>query len=98
MTIDSDIIKRITGLANLQSTAEEQQQLQGDLNKILDYVGQLSAIDTTGIAPVMTPFAEEAIWREDKVVQDNSSDDILDSAPQSKMGFFVVPKVVDQDG
>ncbi len=97
MTIDSDIVKRIAGLANIEISAQDETQLPAELNKILDYVGQLSKIDTENIEPMISPMMEDALLRKDTIAEANIADKVLQNAPESKMGFFMVPKVVENE-
>ena len=69
MSIDNTIVRRIAGLANIEISEQAEAQLQQDLNKILDYVGQLSQVDTDNIEPLISPMLEQAIWRTDGVAE-----------------------------
>ncbi len=95
MSIDNTIVRRIAGLANIEISEQAETQLQQDLNKILDYVGQLAQVDTDNVEPLISPMLEQAVWRTDGVAENNIADKVLQNAPESEMGFFVVPKVVD---
>ncbi len=48
-------IEHVAELARLVVSAEEKEQLLGQLNDILDFVGQLQAVDTVGVEPLSHP-------------------------------------------
>ena len=56
---------------------------------------ELGEVDTDGIEPLVSPFDEGMLLREDKVVEANQSTAILENAPDKEFGYFVVPKVVE---
>ena len=52
-------------------------------------------MDTEKIEPMLSVFNESMIMRKDEVCSETSDDLVLKNAPESKSGFFVVPKVVE---
>ena len=49
--IDLEQVRKVALLARLELTAEEEQQFTGQLSSILEYVEQLSELDTTDVEP-----------------------------------------------
>lgn len=96
MAVDTTTVAKIASLARIRVEEERRQALAGELSGILDWIEQLSAVDTQGVVP-MTSAVEHALhWREDKVTDGNIVEDILANAPASEFGFFAVPRVIDQ--
>ena len=95
MSVDKSTVIRIAELARIEVPEAELDRLAGDLDKILHWVEQLSEIDTEGVAP-MSSVAEMTLrQREDKVTDGDCRDKVLANAPESRDGFFVVPKVIE---
>jgi len=95
MSIDKSTVVKIAHLARLKIPPEEQQQVTGELSKILDWVEQLNEVNVEGVEPLTNVNDMALRWRDDKVADGNKADDILANAPSKTAGFFVVPKVVE---
>ena len=54
MSIDTDTVRKIAGLARIAVTPAETQALVPELNNILGWVEQLGEVDTAGIEPLCT--------------------------------------------
>ena len=95
MSLDKATVARISRLARIATTDEEQDRLAGELSGILDWVEQLGEVDTDNVEP-MTSVVEMVLKsREDVVTDGGRADDIVRNAPKSAQNFFVVPKVVE---
>jgi aspartyl-tRNA(Asn)/glutamyl-tRNA(Gln) amidotransferase subunit C len=97
-------VRRVAELANLELTAEEEPRMQRDLNAVLDYIAQLSEVDTTGIEPMAqvgdvlgasSDFVGAAL-RMDAVRPSIDRKAVMASAPESDGRFFKVPKVIER--
>ena len=64
------------------------------LERILDYVDQLQAVDTEGVLPTTRAVEVVNATREDTVVDTDVRQDLLDQAPQREGDFFRVPKIL----
>jgi aspartyl-tRNA(Asn)/glutamyl-tRNA(Gln) amidotransferase subunit C len=95
MSIDQKTVARIAHLARVKVPAEEQQNLAGELSKILDFVAQLDQVDVAGVEPLANVNDESLRQREDVMNDGGKLEDILANAPARKAGFFTVPKVVE---
>ncbi len=96
MSVDKSTVQRIASLARIRVPEEELETLAGELSQILDWVEQLEEVDTDGVTP-MASSAEgmELRWRDDVVTDGNKADDVLANAPDTRNGYFVVPKVIE---
>ena len=89
----------MVNLANLLPTFENDdsatESLVRELSAIMAWVDQLSEVPTEGIDPMTSVVDNLLPQREDYVKDIASRDDLLENAPSSERGYFVVPKVVE---
>ncbi len=95
MSVDKSTVVRIAELARLHVPDDELDKLAGELDKILVWIEQLGEIDTEGVAPMTSVAAMTLPRRDDMVTDGGCRDDVLANAPESRDGFFVVPKVIE---
>lgn len=95
MTIDQKIVAKIANLARLKVPPEEQMQVAGELNKIIDWVAQLNEVNVEGIEPLSSVNDGNLRWRDDVVNDGGKPQAILANAPAKTADFFTVPKVVE---
>lgn len=95
MTVDNETVRRIARLARIAVKDEELPPLAGELNAILGWVEQLNEVDVTQVPPMTSAVETTLKQREDDVTAGHIPDDVLKNAPESELGFFVVPKVVE---
>jgi aspartyl-tRNA(Asn)/glutamyl-tRNA(Gln) amidotransferase subunit C len=95
MQIDEALISKLEKLARLQLGSEERSKLAGDLQRILDMVDTLSALDTKGVEPLVYLNESINVWREDRVEGQLSQAEALQNAPKQDGQFFRVPKVIE---
>ncbi|HJO69425.1 MAG TPA: Asp-tRNA(Asn)/Glu-tRNA(Gln) amidotransferase subunit GatC [Rhodospirillales bacterium] len=95
MPLDIETVRNIAFLARIKVPEDELDALAGELSNIVDWVEQLSGVDTEGIEP-MTSVVEMTLHGRDDVVDDGGRrEDVLANAPEREDGFFAVPKVVE---
>lgn len=82
-------------LARLEVTPEEVEIFGGQLGRILDHVEQMNKLDISGIEPTAHAITVFDVIREDGVTESLPKETILENAPRSANGLFVVPKVLD---
>jgi aspartyl-tRNA(Asn)/glutamyl-tRNA(Gln) amidotransferase subunit C len=95
MSIDNSTVKKVAKLARLKVDAKEEQSLKNELNNILEWVDKLQKVNTDNIDPMLSVSNEPMPMREDIVTSKLDNKQILSNAPETKAGFFVVPKVVE---
>lgn len=92
LTIDQ--IEHIAKLSKLELSEEEKELYAGQLSSVLEYVGELSEIDTDNVEPTANVTGLSNVWRDDQIEKSNiNHDDIAKNAPEFKDGNFVVPGV-----
>ena len=68
-----------------------------DLNAILGYFEQLSAVDTTGVEEMQRPVALVNVLRDDEPGVAFGPEVVAALAPETQDGFVRVPRTVEQD-
>ncbi len=97
MKITREIVRHTAELAKLDLdvlSEEEVSLLQTQLDEILEYVAQLDELDTTDVAATTHAVPIEIPMRDDEPAPGPGRELILENAPQSEEGFFVVPRVI----
>ncbi len=61
---------------------------------ILDYLNNLSTIDTTDIEPLFTPLEKTTPLRADTPIPYKNPKELLRNAPETNQDFFVVPCIL----
>lgn len=85
----------VAGLARMALSEEETERLQGQLDDILAFVGELKALDVAGVEATDTATEAQNTWREDEPQPGLAQDAALANAPLARHGQFVVPKVIE---
>jgi aspartyl-tRNA(Asn)/glutamyl-tRNA(Gln) amidotransferase subunit C len=95
MSVDAETVRRVARLARIAVAEDEVEALRGELNAILAFVDQLSAVDVTGVEPMSSATAMMMKMRKDEVTEGDIADAIMAHAPARQDHFFLVPKVVE---
>ena len=95
MKIDKNTINKIARLSRIKLDDKESEDYINDLNSILDWVEQLNEVNTENVEPLSKISSSILPKREDVSKDTNSSEEILENAPDKLEGFFAVPKVVE---
>ena len=95
MSIDNKTVRKVSKLAKIRINEREETKLIEELNNILGWVDELKKVDTEKTEPMLSVFNESMVMRKDEVFSETSDELVLKNAPESKSGFFVVPKVVE---
>ena len=95
MKIDKNTINKIARLSRIKLDDKESEDYIKDLNSILDWVELLNEVNTENVEPLSNISSSTLPKREDVSKDTNSSEEILENAPDKLEGFFAVPKVVE---
>jgi aspartyl-tRNA(Asn)/glutamyl-tRNA(Gln) amidotransferase subunit C len=91
-------IRHLEALAALRLGDSEREELRAQLERILDYVGQLEAIDVTGVPPTSHVQDPGTVWREDRVLPSLRPEEALANAPDKRGSFYRVPRFLGEGG
>lgn len=95
MEVDVETVKHLAELSDFALSDAEVESLGQDLNKIIDYISELDALDTDGVEPTYQVFEMENVWRADEIVpQDASREDLLAMTKEEKDNQIKVPRVL----
>ena len=95
MSVDRATVRHIARLARIATSDAQIDALVPELNQILGWVEQLSAVDTEGVEPLTAVIELKQHLRDDVINDGNIRDKILANAPDAQHGFFAVPKVIE---
>lgn len=95
MPIDSETARKVADLARIEVADDQLETLAGELNGILGFMEQLNEADVEGVEPMTSVTPMRLNRREDVVSDGGQQAKILSNAPDSREGFFAVPKVVE---
>jgi len=90
--IDTPFLQKTARLACLKLEGHEVAPLREDLTRILSFIQDLRGVDTEGVSPLITPFAESTPLREDEPHLEETAQDALSNAPHTRDSYFLVPK------
>jgi aspartyl-tRNA(Asn)/glutamyl-tRNA(Gln) amidotransferase subunit C len=92
--ISRDDVAHLARLARLTLTDGELDSFAGQLDAILAHVGQIQAVDVTGIEATDNPLKDVNVTRPDVVAPSLTQDQALAEAPNAVDGRFAVPRIL----
>jgi len=95
MKISKDDVINVAELARLEFKEEELEKFTEQLGNILEYIEQLSELNTDNVEPTSHVLDISTPLREDKVVEWLNTEEVLKNAPESEDNFFIVPQVIE---
>jgi aspartyl-tRNA(Asn)/glutamyl-tRNA(Gln) amidotransferase subunit C len=95
MEFDKNSTLKLAKLARLSLNDEQLHSLEKDLTSIVSFIDQLKEINTEKIDPTSNSLNQDLILRDDIAENKLSNEDLLRNVPDSELGFFVVPKVIE---
>ncbi len=95
MSLDKEQVQHIAMLARLKLSDEEYAESVKKLSKIVDFVDQLSSVDTTNVLPMAHPVDAAQRLRPDDVTETNDRDHYQQNTPAVVDGLYLVPKVLE---
>jgi aspartyl-tRNA(Asn)/glutamyl-tRNA(Gln) amidotransferase subunit C len=96
MKIDNELLKKLEILSALEIAEDKREGVIAQLSEIVEFVENLNELDLSSEEATFTTVAGGTPMREDvPSVDSNIRDIILENAPQSEDGYFVVPKIIE---
>jgi aspartyl-tRNA(Asn)/glutamyl-tRNA(Gln) amidotransferase subunit C len=96
MTVDDNLIAKLSKLSSLEIDDSKKENLKAELADIINFVENLNEIDVSNIEATFSTLEGGTQLREDIAKQDlELSSHILNHAPKSEDGYFVVPKIIE---
>jgi len=95
MAIDVATVRKVARLARIAEPEEKLETLAKELSGIMNWIEQLSEVDTDGVEPMTSAVHMPAPMRDDVVTEGGDPEVVLSNAPKRAGNFYVVPKVVE---
>ena len=95
MAIDVDTARKVAKLARIAVLESELSKVAIELSGILKFMERLNEVDVTNVQPMTSVTPMELKLRRDEITDGNQQVSVLANAPDTKEGFFAVPKVVE---
>ncbi len=95
MPLSPEIVKYVADLSRIELTVEDLDKLSKQLQDILGFIDQLSAVDVSGIPATCHILPINSIFREDNLRESLPIEKTMANAPQKKNNLFLVPKVIE---
>ena len=89
-------VEYVAKLARLAITDSEKARYEGQLERILEYVGQLKKVNTENVPPAAHPFDISNVTRLDEPVRFSDIPAIFKNAPDVEATFYRVKKVIEE--
>jgi aspartyl-tRNA(Asn)/glutamyl-tRNA(Gln) amidotransferase subunit C len=95
MAIDIATARKVARLARIRVADDRLPGLAQELSGILAFMEQLNEVDVGGVEPMVSVTPMRLKRRPDGVTDGGIAAQVLANAPDSREGFFAVPKVVE---
>jgi aspartyl-tRNA(Asn)/glutamyl-tRNA(Gln) amidotransferase subunit C len=95
MSLTPDDVRRLARLARIAVEPEESHAVLERLNRVLDLVAQMQAVDTTGVEPMSHAVEVTQRLRPDEVKGGDQRAAYQSVAPAVDEGLYLVPKVIE---
>ena len=96
MQVDDALLSKLEKLSFLKVSDDKRDEIKGQLSEIMNFVDNLSELNTQGVDDNFAMNDTATPLREDTVSSSTSiNDDILKNAPNSADHFFIVPKIIE---
>ncbi len=87
-------VEYIARLAHLEIDQQDKEVFTNQLGAILDYIDQLSQLETEGVEATAYTVPMKNVFREDRIATSLSREKALANAPDQREGQFRVPPII----
>ena len=95
--MDKQTVHKVASLAKIALNEEETEKLVPQLSGIIGWIEQLAEVNTENVEPLASVVEIPLQLRPDEQNDGGYADKVLKNAPEETQGFFVVPKIVEQE-
>lgn len=95
MVISKDTVKYAANLARIELSESDLDHFTGQLDRILEYVHKIKALDTEKLEPTSHVLDIRNVYREDAVKDSLSVSEAIKNAPDKKEDLFKVKKIIE---
>lgn len=97
MSISKETVEYVAHLARIELMPEELEKLSRQLEVIVDFIDTLKKVDVASVTPTSHILPINNVTREDVPADSLPVEKVLVNAPLRQSGFFVVPKVIEDN-
>ncbi|HXL03300.1 MAG: Asp-tRNA(Asn)/Glu-tRNA(Gln) amidotransferase subunit GatC [Firmicutes bacterium] len=97
MRITKEDVGRISILARLKLSEDDQSLFAEQLSGILQVIDSLDEVDTGDMNRMISPAGLTNVFREDVVLPSIDPEEALKNAPDKEGAFFKVPRILEAD-
>jgi aspartyl-tRNA(Asn)/glutamyl-tRNA(Gln) amidotransferase subunit C len=94
MSLSRQEVERVSLLARLRLSEGELDTMTAQLGQVVEYVAQLSELDTQHVAPMAHAVEVSNVFRHDQVQPSLDRAEALANAPHHDGEFYLVPAVL----
>ena len=95
MSLTRDDVKRTARLARIAIDERETDEVLAQLDRIFGMIGEMQAVDVTGVEPMAHARDVTLRLREDAVTEPDQRELFQSAAPKVEDGLYLVPKVIE---
>ena len=88
-------IAHLSNLAKVEIDEATELKLQDDIKSVVKMIGKMMEVDTTDTTPLKSPLDSPQRLRPDQVSENPNRGLLQRGAPETKDGFFTVPRVIE---
>jgi aspartyl-tRNA(Asn)/glutamyl-tRNA(Gln) amidotransferase subunit C len=92
--INQTTARYLASLSNITLSDADLKNITADLEKIIDYIGELGELDTAGVEPTYQVTGLSNVWRADIIKPQLDREKLLTLAPVRTSHAVKVPKVL----
>jgi aspartyl-tRNA(Asn)/glutamyl-tRNA(Gln) amidotransferase subunit C len=94
MSLSRAEVEKVALLARLELSPEQAERMASQLGQIIEYVRQLSAVDTSGVEPMAHAIELANVFADDQPGESLAREAALSNAPQQDGECYLVPAVL----
>jgi aspartyl-tRNA(Asn)/glutamyl-tRNA(Gln) amidotransferase subunit C len=95
MSVSTDDINKVAVLARIKVTDAEVPRITQGINDVLALIDKMQAVNTDNIEALANPHDAMQRLRTDIVTAHDQRELLMQNAPATEDGLFLVPKVID---
>lgn len=93
--ISQEDFKKISRLARIEISANDQETMARQVGGIISWVEKLNEVNVDGVEPLTNVHEMNLRLNKDEVADGDIVEDILKNSKDAKYGYFAVPKVIE---
>jgi len=94
MEIAINALEKLEKLSMIKIDDDKKDEMKKSLEDIIDFMDNLSSLDTSNVDDSRFFHTKETPLREDEINQSFVFNDVLENAPQTADNLFIVPKII----